>query len=85
MGGWQAAAAPWHEGNRRQGALTDQLCLPTQTLRLPCCACCARCPPCQVSFAADNNFGDVSAKATSQTICASVLGTSAGERTGMSQ
>ncbi|KAL4858920.1 Protein root UVB sensitive 1 [Chlorella vulgaris] len=32
----------------------------------------------KVSFAADNNFGDVSAKATSQTICASILGTSAG-------
>ena len=35
-------------------------------------------PPVQVSFAADNNFGDVSAKATSQTICASIVGTSAG-------
>jgi uncharacterized membrane protein YgcG len=32
----------------------------------------------KVSFAADNNFGDVSAKATSQTICASVVGTSCG-------
>ncbi|KAL4428447.1 hypothetical protein ABPG75_002536 [Micractinium tetrahymenae] len=32
----------------------------------------------KVSFAADNNFGDISAKATSQTIFSSVLGTAAG-------
>lgn len=42
-------------------------------------ATCARAWSPQVSFAADNNFGDVSAKATSQTICASVVGTSCGE------
>ena len=42
-------------------------------------ASCVLAWPPQVSFAADNNFGDVSAKATSQTICASVVGTSCGE------
>ena len=48
----------------------------------PCDHLLIRCWPhtLQVSFAADNNFGDISAKATSQTIFSSVLGTAVGAR-----
>ena len=56
---------------------SGQLLAPGVYQRVQCLPAASLCL--QVSFAADNNFGDVSAKATSQTIFSSVVGTSAGE------